>query len=590
MNTSSTSNCPALFEACSLQLYDRNIFRLTGLPVDATPRDITKQAQKLQMMEEVGGDMQMSQGAFKPSKPPTAADIREAIARMKDPEQRLIDEFFWFWPEKFGDSNGDEALEAVKAGKADDAYQIWRSRENAGSYVAQHNVAVLYHMYAIEWTAKYVDYETNESAEETIKTYWSKSFQRWEKMIEADELWDMLKDRIRSYDDHALTTGYARRIKRNLPEALDKINAEAALTLAERGRMDWAQYHIDFMRETHAGLDDVENTAEMVLQPSKKRVEQYLSSFEDQSKDRPQDGADLAKELLKQCHPIMQLFDLFHGEGSHQRNDLFDGVAETVLQMVINHQKATGDNNAFLTLLKHTLDFANSPHLRERIIKNISIGESNRIYEILKPHFKRLKDIVESNDKISFKLQRVRRELIKKVGDLKNVIDPDDEVLIEYIDSLALALRNISVDAHNKNRDYSTAFRALNEAKDLNPSPKVLNILNSDRTSLNESRENNKCPMCKITTPSPGVYIRLDVANLPPEAISKLLKDPNPIERYINIPCCSPCKAKHDQRMNQAQAAGYQGQAAGSSGCLVTLALPLALGASTVYCALKMFA
>jgi hypothetical protein len=73
----------------------------------------------------------------------------------------------------------------------------------------------------------------------------------------------------------------------------------------------------------------------------------------------------------------LNLFDLFHGEDAHQRNDLFDKVAETVLQMMISHHRSTGDNKAFVALLRKALKFASGSHVREKIPKNISIDEGN---------------------------------------------------------------------------------------------------------------------------------------------------------------------------------------------------------------------
>ena len=68
-------------------------------------------------------------GAFALNPPPSVDKIREAIARLKDPEKRLIDEFFWFWPDRFGESAKDPALQAVDQGDQNTAYQLWIERE-----------------------------------------------------------------------------------------------------------------------------------------------------------------------------------------------------------------------------------------------------------------------------------------------------------------------------------------------------------------------------------------------------------------------------------------------------------------------------
>ena len=116
-------------EACTLELYKKNIFRITGLPVDATTKEIARQAQKLQMQEEMGGMITGSKPAFALQIDPTSEEIRAALSRMKEPQHRLVDEFFWYWPEKFGESKNDPAIQAMMSGDAKGAINIWRQRQ-----------------------------------------------------------------------------------------------------------------------------------------------------------------------------------------------------------------------------------------------------------------------------------------------------------------------------------------------------------------------------------------------------------------------------------------------------------------------------
>jgi hypothetical protein len=156
-NSDENSECQALIDACTLELYQKNIFRITGLSVDASAKEVARQAQRLQMMEEMSGEGTLqSKAAFPLAPPPSAEQIRQALARMKEPEHRLVDEFFWYWPEKFGSSKDDNAIQALLAGDAQKAIDIWVEREDSGSFVAQHNLAIMYHMFAVDWTNHHV--------------------------------------------------------------------------------------------------------------------------------------------------------------------------------------------------------------------------------------------------------------------------------------------------------------------------------------------------------------------------------------------------------------------------------------------------
>jgi hypothetical protein len=483
-------------EACTLELYKKNIFRITGLPVDATTKEIARQAQKLQMQEEMGGVIAGSKPAFALQIDPTSEEIRAALSRMKEAQHRLVDEFFWYWPEKFGESKNDSAIQAMMSGDAQGAINIWRQRQKEGSDVAKHNMAVMFHMYAVDWSLYHVLYDIDASMEDQIKVYWRKAFDRWEDLVDSDEIRDILKERIRSIGDEALTTGFVRRLLTDLPVALDMINAEAALKLAERNRMDWARFHVDFMNETHQGLDDVEGTAEMILAPAKARVEQLLDAFEKKAEADPNKGSALATQLLASCRPMMDLFDLFHGKEAHQRNDIFDSVAETVLSMVISHQRATADNNTFIKLLNETLKFASSQLLRERIKKNIAIGNENIKEEKLAPIYKKLNSIRESYMTPKVKFDSLKKTVLPLLPQLVSSVLNEPKLSDKVHDSIAALLRSISIDAYNDASDIDTAMEAILLAQKLVRDSELRARIIQDIQQLTDNKISSTCVFC----------------------------------------------------------------------------------------------
>jgi hypothetical protein len=468
MNASlKNTECPLLFEACTLSLYQKNIFRVTGLPVDATSKEVARQAQKLQMLEEMGGGSAGPQPAFPLAVAPTSDEIRAALSRMKEPEHRIIDEFFWYWPEEFGASKSDPAIQSLLAGDATSAIQLWQKREKEGSSAAMHNIAIMYHMYAVDWTNYHASYDIDASMEEEIKACWRKAFDGLEILIDSEEIRDILKDRIRSVDDDALTTGFVRRLFTQLPNALDQINALAALKMAEINRMDWATFHVNFMNETHQGLDDVDSTAEIVLAPTKARVEELLETFSRDSRAHPEMGADLARKLLSSCRPMMSLFDLFHGKEAHQSNDLFDKVAETILGMTISHQRATGDNATFVAILNESLKFTSSKILRERIENYISVNEKKTDQEILLKIINKYnsfdKNIIAPNELLII----IKNDVIYPLSLVKLDGKSLSETYINFSNYIAVELCRISIDSWNSYSDYSTAKECLDIASNM---------------------------------------------------------------------------------------------------------------------------
>jgi len=82
-------------------VYRINAFRVTGLRVDARPRDISRHLEKLEMIAKFG----QSNGNLGPlplDPPPSPDNLREARQRLNDPQRRIIDEFFWFGQTNWG--------------------------------------------------------------------------------------------------------------------------------------------------------------------------------------------------------------------------------------------------------------------------------------------------------------------------------------------------------------------------------------------------------------------------------------------------------------------------------------------------------
>jgi hypothetical protein len=265
---------------------------------------------------------------------------------------------------------------------------------------------------------------------------------------------------------------------------------------------------------------------------------------------------------------MMKLFDLFHGEEAHQRNDLFDQVAETVLTMVIGHQRSTEDNKSFVDLLTEALGFASGAHIRERIIKNISIGEGNLAGEILQPFFERLREIDDALGSPAQKLARIRTELISKMTQLEQSLGAHLETYQKFGDSLAIVLRDVSVEAHNQSRDYGTARSAIQEAQRLASSAELRIRIRDDMKALQESEDSYKCAVCNQAKPDPSCALQMDLNLLPPEIRAQVTPEDRR-KGYVELPRCRSCMVSQSQT-----------QKAGGSGCLILILIPAVSGVS----------
>lgn len=489
-----SSECKPLMDAATKDLFLKNAFRITGLSVDATTREVAKHTDKIKMLAELGEDAHAQNSAFPITPSPTLDEIREAIQKLKDPEKRLIDEFFWFWPEEFGQGQSDPAIQALGKGDSKTAIEIWSAKEESltDGVVASHNLALVWHIAALDWENYSIKNEIDSEGQQNISDYWKGAFSRWERLATDEAFWEKVTARIRQLNEPNLPTGFARRMRATLPEALDKINAELAVSFAQEGKIDLAKLHIRFMRETNQGLDNVDKTAELVLTPARSRLREQIRRAKDRADKDPRDAANAARELLDQARHTLNLFDLFFDKENDLRSELFDEVAGLCNQLPITYHKATGDDKTCLEILKAILPFATAMDLRQQIEKNISTLSGNLDFKKLEPVYDFLKTIQDSKEHPRARLETFRRAAVTAVNSAVAGLPHGSEGGNELLDSAAIVLRDISLEAWNTHEDRATAIEAIGLAIEFARGAELQVRLQQDRSALQDIPSESK--------------------------------------------------------------------------------------------------
>lgn len=521
-----SAECKPLIDAANKNLFRNNAFRITGLSIDATTREINKHADTLKLMEEFGQGESIHTSAFALKPPPTLDQIRGAIEKLKDPEKRLVDEFFWFWPLDFGQSQSDPTLQAIASGDLNSALETWTSLEerHASSVVATHNLALAYHLAALDWETWAFNGQTDEKRQKKIAVYWREAFRRWNSLAADDRIWDRVVARVREIDDPRLTAGFARRMRSSLPQALGKINAELALAFAESGKIELARIHIQFMRNTLQGLENAEKAAEMVLAPAKARLRVLIDNAKNSVMTDPATGGQVTRDLIEGARPTLFLFELFFDHNEHGQKDVFDEVASACVNGLVSYQRETGNDETFVELLRMSLPLAVSAEVKQRIENNITIGKKNLQGSKLDHLFE---SINESNETPATKLSRFQGEVIPVILTVTGAsgyaldagyLSTGTEDYSVLFDRAAVVLRNISISAWNEHKDIATAVTAIRLALQHACDKELVQRLQQDRESLQRiqgerfSRENSSGtnpPTYSASTPSAPVENKL---------------------------------------------------------------------------------
>jgi hypothetical protein len=465
-----STECKALLDAATRELFENNVFRITGLAVDATSREIAKHAHKVTVMHGLGI---ANASAFPLKVPPTLDEIREAFEKLnKFPERRMVDEFFWFWPAVFGQASLDPAIQALAAGKSETAAQIWASAENDPTMgiVAKHNLAVLSHLRALELENDGMVGEIDAKSRGEI---WKNSYKRWEGLIPDDAFWDKVSDRIRQIDDPGLTTGFARRMRGTLPIALIKVNAELALAWAKAGRSDLAKVHAEVMQEGNQGLDAVTKAGELVLAPTIARVREHIKRANQHTESDPGTADQVARDLISEALSLVEIFEWFFGEAEHPTKDLLEEVAITSINTLVGFQKKTWDDRTFIELLERTLPLTKTDHRRALILYNIGVGKKNLLHAL----FKAMRASTATPPE---RLQQFQREAIQPLQIAAASLDSNPEFRNSLLNDATDLLCDIGVEAWNK-ADKLTAMTANDLAIQFVCDPERRKILESNR-------------------------------------------------------------------------------------------------------------
>jgi len=379
--TSVKSDCRQLIDVCKPRVYHDNIFHLTGLPVDASSRDIARRQDDLKAAEVSGDWKSEFRHVLRGSGIPTPENLRDAFVLMQDPERRFIDEFFWFWPLEWGSGKKDPALQHLLNGSYDNAIATWQTQQYAprrARTVSQHNLAVLYHFYAIDRElAVLSDAKLPPADFQQMTDHWHLSFSHWESLADDDDFWGIVTERVRVLNDPRLTTGFARRMRQAFPVAFDQINAHLALNYAKKGRYSEARRHVVYMNETHQGLDDVEQTVIAIFEPMEKRVGLMADYAAEAAKKDPANGLKAAQDLLDSSKESLEVAKGLLDDGHSTRTQLFDLVATTCFGCLIAYGNKTSDWKPCIDLLKKAEQLAVTEDFKKRVRENLDIATQN---------------------------------------------------------------------------------------------------------------------------------------------------------------------------------------------------------------------
>ncbi|PZS33940.1 MAG: hypothetical protein DLM59_05615 [Pseudonocardiales bacterium] len=190
--TRGTTAASFLLDLAGPELYQRNPFRILGLPTTASGRAVRETRQRLTKALAVGATIELHSDLPLPVAA-TPVQVHAAFDDLGDPEHRLVHELFWFWETADAACGCDPAVHTA------------------------HDVAVREHARALDLElAAYADYD-GQSARGRL---WGSAARQWAAVLDDPGLWLHLGARMAALDDRRLDDSTLDALRTTLPRAL----------------------------------------------------------------------------------------------------------------------------------------------------------------------------------------------------------------------------------------------------------------------------------------------------------------------------------------------------------------------------------
>ncbi len=329
--TTADPDLTPLLKVGTPDLYAHNAFRLTGLMVTASMREVARYGDRLKLLQQVGGQAAAGLPAMLGSTHvPGPDELRTALRNLMDLPTRALHEFFWLWPNSWEQPEGDAAFMSLRQMDLETAKAIWTAREADGQCcISTHNLAVLSHMRALDLSLRDLKKPLPSEALNEMYAEWRMAMKRWRRIAEDEDLWDHYKARITHMDDPSVTTGLARRLRGDLHWAFDRILAMLAVAYAQKKRRIECQWLISFLKASLGGFGEAfQRATDHALARVRERLDHALQKARQQVQTAEIEGIASARLLLDAATPLLKVMELVQpGQmGSPEREKISRGA------------------------------------------------------------------------------------------------------------------------------------------------------------------------------------------------------------------------------------------------------------------------
>jgi hypothetical protein len=143
------------------------------------------------------------------------------------------------------------------------------------------------------------------------------------------------------------------------------------MKFAETGQFDSAKKHIQYMKETQQGSDNIDHTISIIIKPIETRINSAVETACEAARKNPKNAANCARELMETTKKPLAIVKNLLDETHSIRSYLFEQVTDTCFTCLITYANATEDWPTCVTLLKQTESLA----ITDEALAGLLVGE-----------------------------------------------------------------------------------------------------------------------------------------------------------------------------------------------------------------------
>ncbi len=435
-----------------------NPFRVLGLPITATERQIAKRVSDLEIYTDLGKPIKYETDFdFIPDVKRTPESIREAYSRIERPDGKVLYSFFWFYKK----SNVDGmCFDLLAKGNVEKAIELWErnqeeSNKNIDIFSSKRNLMVMYLL---------------DSYNETLS-----SFER----ALLNTKWILADDKnINKYIEEVWGRKYTDRVENIKRDVLEEIHDGFKGFVGDNHSVTVKEFLNLFKKLPEKYADFIIN--KYVSGPIC-RIEEEIQRASDSIKKEPGKAEKIGKKLYKVTTSELSLLKDILTKKDSQYQTIADKLANMLLQCLIAYynektkDKSYSDSTeSLLILANYAKEIAVSKQLQDQINENIKFLRVSDSFEKVSRSIKRAEAAAKGG---IYGHPRIVESLIEDckgaLMEIKRTLGATDNLCKQVSEAVAATALGLCIDYANRSQDYKSILPVVRKIGSLDMSSEL---------------------------------------------------------------------------------------------------------------------